>query len=84
MTVPLEANIDERNRDKNNKYGHYPLDLSKYNCKLTCYEISSKGFITDKNPRYLKHFHSFMKQEHKLPKCKQNISASAVLGFFHI
>ena len=51
LTVSLEANINERNRAKNNKYGHYALDLSKYNCKLTCFEISSKGFITDKNPR---------------------------------
>ena len=51
LTVSLEANINERNRAKNNNYGHYTLDLSKYNCKLTCFEISSKGFITDKNPR---------------------------------
>ena len=84
LTVPMEENIAKRNLDKNNKYGHFPQDLSANKCKLTCFEISNKGFITDKNHAYLKHFHSFLKTGTKISLFKQNISALAVLGSFHI
>ena len=84
LTVPMEVNIDIRNKDKENKYGHYPHDLATNKCKLTCFEISNKGFISDKNHGRLKHIHTFLKPGTKLSIFKQNVSALALLGSFHI
>ena len=84
LTVPMEVNIDIRNSDKEAKYGHFPLDLAAQKCKLTCFEISNKGFISDKNQARLKHFHSFIKRGTKLSTFKQNMSAIALLGSYHV
>ena len=84
LTVPLEENIETRNMDKTNKYGHFPQDLAAFNCKVICFEVSNKGFISDKNHATFKHFHSFLKSSCKLSVFKQNISSLAVLGSYHI
>ena len=84
LTCPLETNIEKRHQDKMNKYSHFLTDCSNYICNLTCFEISSKGFISQRNHTHLKELHRFMKPDVKLNKFKQNISALSVYSSYHI
>ena len=83
LTVPMEENIEKRNSDKM-KYGHFPTDFTPLKCHLLCFEVSNKGFISDRNHNNLNHIHKFIKAGTKLSHFKQNISALALLGSFHI
>ena len=59
LTCPLETNIEIRNIEKTNKYAHFVRDLSNLNCKLTCFEISSRGFINPRNQKSIHTLHTF-------------------------
>ena len=55
LTMPGEHRIDESNRLKSNKYSHFVTDCAPYTCTLTCFEISSKGFISTRTSRHCTH-----------------------------
>ena len=84
LTMPGEHRIDESNRLKSNKYNHFVTDCAPYTCTLTCFEISSKGFISTRNHQNLKTLHSYMTPDTKLSTLKKNISALAIYTSYHI
>ena len=49
LRCPTEEDIEKRNVDKVNRYSHFLRDCSGYKCTLTCFEISSKGFVNPRN-----------------------------------
>ena len=84
LTMPGEENIDQRNRQKANKYAHFITDCSGYDCTVTCFEVSSKGFISTRNHSSLRALHKFMNAQTKLATFKQNLSALAIYTSYHI
>ena len=76
LTCPAEQNIESRHTDKNNKYSHFTSDITHYNCTVSCFEVSTKGFLTHRNHSTLKTLHTFMKPEINLSQFKSNISFS--------
>ena len=84
LTCPLESNIEIRNIENTNKYAHFVRNLSNFNCKLTCSEISSRGFINQRNLNNIHTIHTFTKKGVKLKTFKQNISVLSVLSSYHI
>ena len=77
LTCPLECNIEKRNLDKHNKYAHFLTDCSGYDCTVTCFEVSSKGFISTRNHTSLATLNKYMNSSIKLSTFKKNISALA-------
>ena len=49
LTVPLNMNIDQRNREKTQKYTPFLTDITNYTCTLNCFEVSSTGYINPRN-----------------------------------
>jgi hypothetical protein len=84
LTMPREENIDLKNSQKANKYAHFITDCSDYDCTVTCFEVSSKGFISTRNHSSLKALHKFMSSQTKLATFKQNLSALAIYTSYHI
>jgi hypothetical protein len=84
LTMPSELNIDQRNHQKSQKYAHFLTDCTGYTSTLTCFEVSSKGYISPRNHQSLKSLHKFMKPQTKLPTFKQNLSALALYASYHI
>ena len=84
LTVPDIRNLDIRNTEKSNKYAHFLTDMSGYTCKVNCFEISTLGYISERNHATLRSLYSYMKPGIKLSKFKQNISALSVYASFHV
>ena len=84
LTCPTEGSIEIRHQDKMDRYAHFITDCSTYTCSLTCFEISSKGFISPRNHSHLKDLHKFMKPQVKLTKFKLNIYALSIYSSYHI
>ena len=84
LTCPTKVNIEIVHQNKMDRYPHFITDCSTYTCSLTCFEISSKGFISPRNHSHLKDLHKFMKPQVKLTKFKQNISALSIYSSYHI
>ena len=55
------------------QYDHFLRDIPQ--STLTCFEISSKGYISPRNHTSLNLIHKFVKPEVKLSTFKKNISA---------
>ena len=49
LTCPAERYIDIRNTEKSNKYAHLAIDLTHLSCRVTCFEVSTKGFLSTRN-----------------------------------
>ena len=84
LTCPSEKNIEQRHLEKSNKYAHFLTDCTGYKSTVTCFEVSSKGFITTRNHNHLTSLHRFMKKSVKLSTFKKNISSLAVYASYHI
>ena len=84
LTMPGEQYIDERNKQKSDKYAHFATDCAPYSCTVTCFEVSNKGFISTRNHETLKALHKYTKPDIKLKTFKQNISALALYTSYHI
>ena len=63
LTMPMMANIDNRHNEKTNKYSHFLTDISGYKCTITCFEVTSTGFINTRNQKTLHTLHSFMRKD---------------------
>ena len=75
LTCPSEKHIETRHKEKNDKYAHFVTDITEYKCKVHCFEVSSKGFISTRNHTTLATLQKFMKPTVKLSQFKKNISA---------
>ena len=78
LTCPLEKYIDTRHTEKSNKYFHFTTDITEYKCKVNCFEVSSRGYISARNHTTLSALHKFIQPAIKLPQFKKNISALAL------
>ena len=84
LTCPLEPNIKRRNSEKNNKYAHFITDIEQMKCKVTCFEIGSRGYLSPENQQRLKELHAFCKPSIKLKLFKENISALSIYSSYAI
>ena len=84
FTCPIAQNIEKRHLEKANKYAQFINEMSGYKCTLTCFEVSSLGYLTPENNARLKSLHSFLKPGIKLPSFKHNVSNLALNSSFHI
>ena len=84
LTCPSEKNIEDRNTEKSNKYAHFASDITDYKCKVECFEVSTKGFITSRNHTTLATIHKFINPSIKLSLFKKNISALSLTASYHI
>ena len=82
LTCPSEVNIELRHKEKSLKYDHFLRDIPQ--STLTCFEISSKGYISPRNHTSLNLIHKFVKPEVKLSTFKKNISALNIYTSYHI
>ena len=84
LTVPIEHCIEDRHKQKSNKYAHFITDIQHMNTFVTCFEIGSRGYVSTRNQNSLNTLHKFMKPGLKLKKFKQNISALSGYSSYHI
>ena len=84
LTCPGEKYIDTRHLEKSNKYAHFTTDITEYKCTVSCFEVSSKGFLTKRNHTTLKTLHSFIKPGITKSQFKLNISAISLTASHHI
>ena len=84
LTVPDGTNIEIQHNQKINKYFHFTNEMTGYKCNVTCFEISSLGFITPRNNNSLKQLHKFITPIIKLSRFKEDISSLAIYSSYHI
>ena len=84
LTCPSERNIDIRNTEKSNKYAHFTTDITHLSCKVNCFEMSTKGFLSTRNHSTLNTLHKFVKQNITRSQFKSNISALSLTASYHI
>ena len=84
LTCPAERNIDARNLEKSNKYAHFTTDITHLSCKVNCFEVSSKGFLSTRNHSTLNTLHKFVKPNITKSQFKSNISALCLTASYHI
>ena len=71
LICPLEKYIDTRHTEKSNKYFHFTTDITEYKCKVNCFEVSSRGYISARNHTTLSALHKFIQPAIKLPQFKK-------------
>ena len=84
LTVPLAANIDQRHTEKTQKYSHFITDITGYECKVNCFEVSSTGFISSRNKSTLNTLHKFLRQDMKKSTFLSNLNSLAWYGSYKI
>ena len=84
LTCPSEKHIDTRHIQKNNKYSHFTTDITHYTCTVSCFEVSSKGFLSTRNHSTLNSLHKFMKTGITQTQFKSNISTISLTASHHI
>ena len=83
-TCPLTENIEKRHKEKSDKYATFLTDCTGYQCSLTCFEVSSKGYLNTRNHTHLNELYSFSKKTTKRSTFKENISSLAVYGSYQL
>ena len=84
LTMPLNRNIDDRNKEKTLKYTPFLTDITGYNCTLNCFEISSTGFINTRNKNTLNSLHKFIKKSIKKSTFMENLNSLAWYGSYKV
>ena len=84
LTVPLAANIDQRHAEKTQKYSHFITDITGYECKVNCFEVSSTGFISTRNKLTLTTLHKFLRKDMKKSTFMSNLNSLAWYGSYKI
>ena len=67
-----------------NKYAHFINEMSGYKCTLTCFEVSTLGYITQRNNTHLKTLHGFLNPGIKYSIFWKNIEELALYSSYHI
>ena len=78
--MPLNKNIDDRNKEKTLKYTPFLTDITGYNCTLNCFEISSTGFKNTLNKTTLNTLHTFIRKSIKKSTFMDNLNSLAWCG----
>ena len=84
LTCPSEKHIDTRHTQKSNKYAHFLTDITHFKPTVNCFEVTSKGFISNRNHSTLNTLHKFIKPGLSKAQFKSNISALSVTASHHI
>ena len=84
LTVPFEQNIEQRHREKSDKYAHFATDCTGFNSLVTAFESGSLGYISRRNHSALYTLHKYTKPGIKLTQFKSNISALALYSSYYI
>ena len=84
LTMPLNRNIDDRNKEKTMKYTPFLTDITGYNCTLNCFEISSTGFINTRNKTTLNIIHKFIKKSITKSTFMENLNSLAWYGSYKV
>ena len=84
LTVPLTMNIDQRNREKTQKYTPFLTDITNYTCTLNCFEVSSTGYINPRNKLTLTTLHSFLRKDVKKSTFLSNLNSLAWYGSYQL
>ena len=84
LTCPGEIYIEKRHLEKSNKYAHFTTDITDYTCTVSCFEVSSKGFLTTRNHTTLNKLHSFIKPGTTKTQFKSNIHTLSLTASHHI
>ena len=84
LTMPLSRNIEERHVEKTLKYTPFLTDITGYKCTLNCFEISSTGFISNRNKSTLYSLHKFLKKSLKRSSFMENLNALAWYGSYKV
>ena len=84
LTCPAERNLDTRHEEKTNKYAHFTTDITHFKCKVSCFEVSTKGFLNTRNHSTLNALHKFVKSDISRSQFKSNISALCLTASYHI
>ena len=77
LTVPLNMNIENRHQEKMQKYTPFITDITGFNCKVNCFEVSSTGYINSRNKETLLNLHKFMRTGIKRTSFLENINSLA-------
>ena len=78
--VVVEANIQNANTQKMNKYEHLITDITTRNVSVHPFEIGSRGYISPSNKANLKKLHKFCKPSVSFKAMCENLSSLAVLA----
>ena len=84
LTVPLTMNIDQRNREKTQKYTPFLTDITNYTCTLNCFEVSSTGYINPRNKLTLTTLHSFLRKDMKKSTFLSNLNSLAWYSSYQV
>ena len=62
LTMPLNMNIDTRNKEKTQKYTPFITDITGFEGKLNYFEVTSTGFISARNKATLLDLHKLLRK----------------------
>ena len=82
--MPLTFNIEDRHREKTQKYTPFLTDITGYKCTLSCFEVSSTGFINTRNKHTLHGLHKFMRKDLKKSTFMDNLNSLAWYSSYQI
>ena len=75
LTCPLTSNIEKRNLEKSKKYAPFVRDITGMACTVLCFEVSSTGFINERNKSTLTTLHSFIRKDMKKSTFFSNLNS---------
>lgn len=85
LTCPSgPENIEKRHKEKSDKYATFLTDCTGYKCSVTCFEVSSKGYLTTRNHNHLNDLHKFIQKETKRSSFKENVSSLSVYSSYQL
>ena len=86
LTVPFETNISKAHERKQTKYLDLVSDISDngFTCDLTCFEVGSRGLITQENVGHIVEIFSFVGKSKPSKKFMKELSKMALLSSYTI
>ena len=66
------------------KYTPFLTDITNYTCTVNCFEVSSTGYINDRNKSTLTTLHSFMRKDMKKSTFFNNLNSLAWYGSYQL
>ncbi len=84
LMVPLTMNIEQRHTEKSLKYAPFITDMTGFTCKVNCFEVSSTGYINDRNRSTLNTLHTFLRKDLKKSTFLSNLNSLAWYGSYQL
>ena len=82
LTCPMEENMEYWHKKKVDKYAHFLTDIPS--STLICFEVGSRGFISNRNIGEIRSLHKFMRKDISFKTFKSNLSTLSLLASHHI